>query len=333
MSPEKEEEKGKAKEEEKSKSVPTSDFKDLSGAKFDENVDDSDAAMAKLNAELKAGRGHEEVAKKEDDTGKKEEKEANKSDEKKEEALDPASEAILDEIVAQKEAESKKPEGQTSEQKILELERKNKELYGENQSLKVKPKAEEKKDTEPVQYENMTTEQKEVYADWVHNEFGMTVPEFQKQLKFTHAFRAEYIDPRLASIDKKFSDGDLQKQLGNNKLYTALKDEVDEIVKNDTRLISAMERGMPKDVAISLAMDVVQKNNMPKIAKAIAEKESARAKLNKRVIVNDTSTVTPKVKDKKLGVELDNLARDNMAVIGVDDSDLEKYGGKPLVVK
>ena len=324
---EKKEDEMKAGDDKKSDRVITPNG-DPSGAKFDDKVDVSDAAMAKLNADIKAGRGQEKVAEKDDETADNKDEQKGKSDESDGgEKLDAASEAILNEIASAKEAESKKAEGQTEGQKIAELERKNKELYGENQSLKGKP-AEVKKDAGPVLYENMNSQQKEAYEEWVHEKFEMTVPEFQKQLKFSHAFKSEYTDPQFSGIDKKFSDSELKKQLGNNKLYNALKDEVDALVKSDPRL-----QNLPEADAISLATDVVQKNNMPKIAKVIAERESARAKLNKRVITNDRSTVNPDGKKEKSGVNIDNVTQDNMNALNIDEADLKKYGGKGLVLR
>lgn len=296
---------------------------DPSGAKFDDNVDVSDAAMAKLNAELKSGRGQEKVAKKDESAEHKDEKNEKSDESNNEDNLDAASEAILNEMASAKEAESKKAEGQTPEQKILELERKNKELYGENQSLKTKPPESITSPEKP-----MTEEEKEAYTTWVKKEFDMPMDEYLRQLNFYKRANAEFIDPKFSGIDKKFSDSELKKQLGNNKLYNALKDEVEEAVKTDTRL-----QNLPKEVAYSLALDIVQKNNMPKIAKTIAERESARAKLNKRVILNDRSTVNPDGKKEKSDINIDNVAKDNMKVLKIDDSDLKKYGGKSLVLE
>lgn len=312
----------KAADEKKSDRVITPND-DPSGAKFDGNVDVSDATMAKLNADIKAGRGQEKVAGKEESAEHKDEKNGKSDESNDEDKLDAASEAILNEIASAKEAESKKAEGQTPEQKNAELERKNKELYAENKSLKTKPAESTASPEKP-----MTDEEKEAYAEWIKKEFDMPMDEYLRQLNFYKRANAEFIDPRFSGIDKKFSDSELKKQLGNNKLYNALKDEVDEAVKTDTRL-----QNLPKEVAYSLALDIVQKNNMPKIAKVIAERESARTKLNKRVILNDRSTVSTDGKKEKSDINIDNVAKDNMNVLKIDESDLKKYGGKSLVLE
>jgi hypothetical protein len=174
-----------------------------SGVSVDENVDVSDDALAKA-------RVAEKVAE-ENPTAKEEDKpnpSANVEDDSPTNELDETTAAILETLKVEKKDET--PTGQTPEQKIAELERKNKKLYEENQKIKTQPEYKPVPPSTPQGTPQQPQMTKEQYAAWVEEKYNMDMDEFQKQMKFTKDYIEEFVLPEFKGLRDKIKTEDIR---------------------------------------------------------------------------------------------------------------------------
>ena len=294
-----------------------------SGVDVDDEVDVSDDVLAKarLAKPEKVTEDKEEPDTQEDD-GK--EKPAGEEDYSDTSELDETTSAILETLKVEKEEGT--PKGQTAEQRIAELERKNKKLFDENQKIKTQPQYEPvpaSTQQGPPQQQTMT---KEAYAEWVQEKYGYDMDEFERQMKFTKDYITEFVMPEVNGLRDKVKQEDMKKSLGNNKLYQQLKKDVDHILATDERI-----KGIPdEETRNEMALLRAKEKNMPAVLKAIEKKAEKRATERRRVIPSDRSSTKGSSQNSNDGIdmELNDATLADMRKLGVSKDDLKKYKGK-----
>ena len=290
-----------------------------SGVDVDESVDVSDDALAQARLAKS-----EKVAEKEEPAtpGSEANEPVEDDDNPNVNGLDETTSAILETLKVEKKEET--PKGQTPEQRIKELERKNKDLFDENQKIKTKPEVNPVSPSTPQDQPPPMT--KEAYAEWVQEKYSMDMDEFERQMKFTKDYITEFVMPEFNGLKDKIKQTDIKKALGNNKLYQQLKKDVDHILATDPDIKGISDEATRNKMALVLAKD----KNMPAVVKALEQKAEKRATERRRVIPSDRNSVKGGQSHANDGidVELNEATLADMRKLGISKEDLKEYKGK-----
>lgn len=290
-----------------------------SGVDVDDKVDVSTDALTQARAD-----SVEEVAEKKEEVipGKEKEEElVDDDDDSATNELDETTSAILETLRVEKKEGT--PTGQTPEQRIAELERKNKKLFDENKQIKEQPQYKPVPTSTPQGAPVKEPMDKEAYANWVQEKYGYDMDEFQRQMNFTKDYITEFVMPEVNGLRDKVKQADLKKALGNNKLYQQLKKDVDHILATDSKIKSIPDEDTRTEMALLKAKD----KNMPAVIKAMEKKAEARATERRRVIPSDRSSASGSSQHANDGIdlELNDATLADMRKLGLTKEDLKKY--------
>jgi hypothetical protein len=209
-----------------------------------------------------------------------------KVEENKEKAADSVIPEVVDEALLKElgieetpPARADIPKDRPIENVVAELQRKVEKLAEENKTLKTNP--------QPVQDVNF--EPSEAFKESMEKRYGTSWENIDAVARITNDIIQQTVEPKLSAADNRWVKSEVIKGISDSPIYKLLKEDVDEIVKNDP-IVSKLENESDK---YKLALDLAKGRNAGKLAQLASARATERAKLNKQIIPSDVPSASP----------------------------------------